>query len=206
MMCTGYTSLIINGKIKTAKDFMKVCLRNFGVLVDFRDEELSANIPTELKVRKYYYDEVTIKQEQYDKEKNYTDKEWKKIFNQKILELQKQCDSCRQKAINESIALKRIKDAIENWQDSGKYAKVKDFALEQLSKTEPDDYIYLDQKLVKYKVMGWKGYKEYQLEQTRDALETSKNILDEEENRVKERNEYLKGFLNEIGNIKEYDE
>ena len=40
-MPTGYTAFIENKQCNSAKQFLKLCLRNFGVLCKYRDEPLS---------------------------------------------------------------------------------------------------------------------------------------------------------------------
>ena len=37
-MPTGYTAYIEDGNITTGKEFLKLCLREFGIAVDMRDE------------------------------------------------------------------------------------------------------------------------------------------------------------------------
>ncbi len=39
-MPTGYTSFIENGKVRTAKQFLHLCLRAFGVCINMRDDSL----------------------------------------------------------------------------------------------------------------------------------------------------------------------
>ena len=41
-MATGYTQQIINGGVKTPKEFLHLCLRNFGVCYSMRDEPLNS--------------------------------------------------------------------------------------------------------------------------------------------------------------------
>ena len=40
-MPTGYTAFIENKQCNSAKQFLKLCLRNFGVLSKYKDEPLS---------------------------------------------------------------------------------------------------------------------------------------------------------------------
>ena len=40
-MPTGYTAFIENKQCNSAKQFLKLCLRNFGVLGKYKDEPLS---------------------------------------------------------------------------------------------------------------------------------------------------------------------
>ena len=67
MNCTGITHGIEDRTYKGPKDFLKMCLRSFGVLVSMRDEPMSAPIPTELKVSDYYSDELKESQEELEK-------------------------------------------------------------------------------------------------------------------------------------------
>ena len=53
-MPTGYTAYIKDGDITTGKDFLKLCLRNFGVAIDMRDEPLSKPVPTQFEPNPYY--------------------------------------------------------------------------------------------------------------------------------------------------------
>ena len=41
MTGTGYTYTIKDGICKTPKEFLKLCLKNFGCCIDLRDESLS---------------------------------------------------------------------------------------------------------------------------------------------------------------------
>lgn len=42
---TAYTKFIEDGTVTTAKDFLKLCSRNFGVYAVSKDEPLSPDIP-----------------------------------------------------------------------------------------------------------------------------------------------------------------
>ena len=123
MQCTAYTSLIASGEVKTAKDFLKVCLRQFGVLVDVIGEPLSKDI--------------------------------------------------------------------------------KFFALEQLLRTKPDSTKFLEEKIAMLRNMTWEEYAAEKIEACKKSIEYAKETLTAEEKRVKERQEFLDGFLEEIVQIGE---
>lgn len=53
-MPTGYTAYIKDGDITTGKDFLRLCLRNFGVAINMRDEPLSKPVPTQFEPDPYY--------------------------------------------------------------------------------------------------------------------------------------------------------
>lgn len=48
-MPTGYTAFIEDGDITTGKEFLLLCLRNFGIAIDVRDEPLTVPTPTHFK-------------------------------------------------------------------------------------------------------------------------------------------------------------
>ncbi len=48
-MPTGYTAFIEDGDITTGKEFLLLCLRNFGIAIDVRDEPLTVPAPTHFK-------------------------------------------------------------------------------------------------------------------------------------------------------------
>lgn len=53
-MPTGYTAYIEDGSITTGKEFLMLCLRNFGISIDIRDEPLSVPTPTHFEPNPYY--------------------------------------------------------------------------------------------------------------------------------------------------------
>lgn len=53
-MPTGYTAYIKDGDITTGKDFLKLCLRNFGIAINMRDEPLSKPVSTQFEPDPYY--------------------------------------------------------------------------------------------------------------------------------------------------------
>lgn len=53
-MPTGYTQQIIDGTVKTLKEFLHLCLRNFGVCVSMRDESLNLQSDYTEYIKKFY--------------------------------------------------------------------------------------------------------------------------------------------------------
>ena len=53
-MGSQYTSFIENGKCTSAKQFLKLCLRNFGVMSMYRDEPLSLDFEPDFTIQKDY--------------------------------------------------------------------------------------------------------------------------------------------------------
>ena len=53
-MPTGYTQQIIDGTVKTPKEFLHLCLRNFGVCISMRDMPLDSQGDYTESIKKYY--------------------------------------------------------------------------------------------------------------------------------------------------------
>ena len=76
-MPTGYTAGIENGTITSFEDYVKICMRAFGVYIDYRDEPLSTKVPTKMVPDTQYHEEelATILKEQTEfLEKSYEEK------------------------------------------------------------------------------------------------------------------------------------
>ena len=58
-MPTGYTQQIIDGTVKTPKEFLHLCLRNFGVCVSMRDVPFNeSQVDYTEYIKKYYQDSM----------------------------------------------------------------------------------------------------------------------------------------------------
>ena len=58
-MPTGYTQQIIDGTVKTPKEFLHLCLRNFGVCVSMRDVPFNeSQVDYTEYIKKYYQDTI----------------------------------------------------------------------------------------------------------------------------------------------------
>ena len=89
MNCTGYTAGIENGEYKGPKDFLKRCLRQFGVLISMRDEPLNAPIPKEIKVDSYYLNNLKEAEKIYKDMSNKPDSYWKRSMKKSGLKLKR---------------------------------------------------------------------------------------------------------------------
>ena len=72
-MASQYTSFIENGKCTSAKQFLKLCLRNFGVMQMYRDEPLSLDFEPDFAIQKDYVKPV------YDSAQNWIKEEEENI-------------------------------------------------------------------------------------------------------------------------------
>ena len=66
-MPTGYTAFIENGKVKTAKQFLHLCLRAFGICVRMRDDSLEVEDDYTPKIIDGYQKDIEYHQKYLDK-------------------------------------------------------------------------------------------------------------------------------------------
>ena len=144
-MPTGYTQKIIDGEVQTPKDFLHLCLRAFGVLVDFMDDPLDPN-------RDYTQDIINRCQKDVDYAKKKVEeykeelKKYQQISDEDLYQewVKKETES-RDWAIESMKTVAKTNDllgrfhrSIEDWECSKEYEGVKSFALEQLEISTED--------------------------------------------------------------------
>ena len=201
MNCTGITYGIQDGTYKSPKDFLKMCLRSFGVLISMRDDPMSAPIPTELKADSYYSDELKETQEKLEELISRTPEDWFKDYNKKLEEARKELEDAIIKHNEEAKKLQEYTDAISNWDCSEEYKNVKEFALEQLRMTTPSDTEYYEQRVKSLESSGVEMYKKDIFDNLKRDIQYAKEHLAREEQDIAEKNKFLKGFLKEIEKV-----
>lgn len=208
MLCTGYTHTIENGTCKTPKDFLKLCLKNFGCCIDLRDESLSKfNIDNYLKELKnkttsdYLVTSLKNAEKELDKLLKKTDSDWKKELESKIADSEKKFEDSKKTYEEESKLLSYFTSAVENWNCSSKYQNIKNFALEQLGMTEADDYEWEEKVLNSFKNMDVKEYRNSCIQSAIKEVDYYKERIDSEKKRRDETIEFIEGFLKEIENM-----
>jgi hypothetical protein len=201
MYCTGYTSLIADGKINTAKDFLKVCLRQFGVLVDYRDEPLSADIPTKLKVSDFYIKQYKEAEKKLNSLVHRNSREWEDAHKQAINEAVAAYDNAMDKEKNEKYLLAELQRKIALWECSESFKAIKEFALEQLGVSKPDDSSFEAEKLKKLESITWEQYAAEQIADAQHKVDYSRKRLEEEKSGKAKQQEFLDKFLKEVENV-----
>ena len=127
-------------------------------------------------------------------EKEY-EKEWAKA--------KKSLDDVIAKNAAETKTLENYATAIKNWDCSNNCKPLKDFALDQLARTEPVRTDFELEYLKDLEKRGVEGYKKDQLDFYQRDIELAKEHLEEEKKDVAEKNKYLKEFLDEIEKVGE---
>ena len=150
-MPTRYTQSIIDGTVKTPKEFLHLCLRNFGICVSMRDEPLNLQKDYTESIKKYYQtsiDYFTKKLEnakaEYERVINLSDNdfynEYVKHFTDDRDYYQKRIDEVKK----QNAKYQSFYDAIKNWNCSEGFSNIKKFALDQIDISKEDEDYYVD--------------------------------------------------------------
>lgn len=206
-MPTGYTCFIENGKVRTAKQFLHLCLRAFGVCINMKDNSLKLTDDyTKDLLKGFQYDidyhkkRLKIAEKKLSEIKNISEEELcEKYINEtkeKIKDLQRgQTDE-----FNKYGDYLRIRESINNWDCDPKFQNVKDFALEQIRISIPNGSYY-EEKLAEIGKPTKEGFQEKKEEYLQELINDAKwdvNYHKEElEKAIKRRDDNLQ-FYNEF--------
>lgn len=214
-MPTGYTAFIEDEKVRTPKEFLHLCLRNFGVCSRIRDKEFSVKDD-------YTQDIIDGFQKDIDYHQKYLDEARERLktvqemseeelcgkyiteTKEKIKDLQKG----QTKELGNYADYLRIKEGIENWECSEEFQNIKDFAINQIDISIPRSSYY-DDELAKIGKPTSEGFQERKEEYLKsliaDAEWDIKYHSDEIDRTLKLRDECLdfyKRFKEELENLK----
>ena len=208
MTCTGYTYTIENGTCKTPKDFLKLCLKNFGCCIELRDESLTKfNADDFLEKIKnesqseYLTNSLANAEKELEKLLKKSDNDWKKELELRIADTKKKLEEDKIKFYKESEILDLFTNKIKNWNCSEKYKNIKKFALEQLNITEAEDYTWNEKLLNELTNTTVKDYRNTNIKSAIKEVDYYKERIEEEKKKRNETIEFIEGFLKEIENM-----
>ena len=179
-MPTGYTQPIIDGTVKTAKEFLHLCLRNFGICISMRDMPLNPQEDYTEYIRKYYQDSIgyhtkdlEYAKAEYERVINLSDDELYEMYVERFSDNRDYYQERTDKVKKQNAQYQSFYDAIKNWDCSEEFSNIKKFALDQIDiSKEAEDY-YADElskeMLTKEEFIsnGISKYKEDLLEQVK---------------------------------------
>ena len=206
-MASQYTSFIENGKCTSAKQFLKLCLRNFGVMQMYRDEPLSLDFEPDFSIRKDYVknSKVLIKlkeqidywQKQLDNYLNFPFEFQVKILHDEYSnELNKSKESFENEKKLNSLYEKFIK-AINSWECSDEFKNIKNFAIEECEDSKfYIDFSYYEQQIKKYEKL---------LESLKsDPQQVVNNYIDYLKSEVEKRKKFFNDEIDRLTNLQNF--
>ena len=150
-MPTGYTQQIIDGTVKTPKEFLHLCLRNFGICVSMRDMPLDSQEDYTEYIKKYHQDSIDYvtkklenEKEEYARISNLSDDELYEMYVKKFSDdrdyFQKRTDEIKK----QNAKYQSFYDIIKGWDCSEEFSNIKNFALNQIDISKDDEDYYAD--------------------------------------------------------------
>ena len=151
-MPTGYTQQIIDGTVKTPKEFLHLCLRNFGICISMRDESLNLQGDYTEYIKKFYQDSMGyhIKalenaKAEYERVNNLSDDDFYEMYVKNFSDNREYYQERTDKVKKQNAQYQSFYDAIKNWDCSEEFSNIKKFALDQIDiSKEAEDY-YADE-------------------------------------------------------------
>lgn len=191
-MPTGYTCYIEDGEIDKGKDFLMKCARAFGACIDMRDDNLSVDIPMELKPSTYHKEALVIAYEELEKYKTMTLEEAQIIVDEDYINNQK---SCRESIVKNNQIQERyskVRKEVAEWvPPTEEHINIKKFALEQIDLSTGYNHTdYYTEELNKPKKTA-QEYINNRIAGASDNIEYHTKSWDEELKRTEERNKWI---------------
>ena len=210
-MPTGYTQQIIDGTVKTPKEFLHLCLRNFGICVSMRDESLKLQGDYTEYIKKFYQDSMDYHAKalenakaEYERVINLSDDDFYEMYVERFSHDREYYQKRTDEAKKQNAQYQSFYDAIKNWDCSEEFSNIKKFALDQIDiSKEAEDY-YTDElskeMLAKEEFIsnGKSKYKEDLLKHVKSDISYRQGELDNAIKRMNDALAFYERFRKEI--------
>ena len=152
-MPTGYTQQIIDGTVKTPKEFLHLCLRNFGVCISMRDVPFDTpQVDYTEYIKKYYQDTMGYytkalenAKKEYARISNLSDDDFYEMYVERFSHNREYYQERTDVIKKQNDKYQSFYDTIKNWDCSEEFSNIKKFALDQIDiSKEAEDY-YADE-------------------------------------------------------------
>ena len=151
-MPTGYTQQIIDGAVKTPKEFLHLCLRNFGICISMRDESLNLQGDYTEYIKKFYQDSMGYHTKalenakaEYDRVNNLSDDDFYEMYVKNFSDNREYYQKIADKVKKQNSKFQSFYDAIKNWDCNEEFSNIKKFALDQIDISKEDEDYYADE-------------------------------------------------------------
>ena len=151
-MPTGYTQQIIDGTVKTPKEFLHLCLRNFGVCVSMRDMPFNSQGDYTEYIKKFYQDSMGYHAKalenakaEYERVINLSDDDLYEMYVKNFSDNRDYYQKRTDEAKKQNTKYQVFYDAIKSWDCSEEFDNIKKFALSQISISKEDEDYYTDE-------------------------------------------------------------
>lgn len=214
----SYTTFIEKGEITNARDFMKLCLRNFGIMQELYQDPLSLESVLEKKfdieTNSSYQRYVHYLDDEYKRLKELIhqreDKESMDIAFIEFVANTKQSIADYKKAmvkrINENKVYERYIEEIKKWNCSPQYENIKNFAIEQCT-SALNDITFYDREIKRYEELlvdpraSFEEHMKVMIDVTKQSIDMYAQSINRCVTSLRERKEFFEKFMEEVNNI-----
>lgn len=200
--CTAYTSLIHEGKVTTATDFLKACFRAVGPMAAFRDEPITADIPKELPKPDFFYEHALDRAKQDLMVcRTYTEQDWQDFIDKQLAEYVQGFEKTKRENDELAAKLNAVKAEVEKWDCDPAYECVKKFALDQIYGSMPPYSDYYQRCIAMWKGTNAKQYGEERIRELEECIKNYEERLQDEKKEYEDKNNFIKGFHENIAKL-----
>ena len=213
-MPTGYTQQIIDGTVKTPREFLHLCLRNFGICISMRDEPLNPQGDYTEYIKKYYQDTIGYlnkalenAKKEYARIGNLSDDDLYEMYVKKFTDNRNYYQKRTDEAKKQNSKFQIFYDAIKSWDCSEEFNNIKKFALDQIDDSkEPEDFYKdeLTKKIITKKEFisdGKYEYKENLLKNAEEDVNYKQERLDDAIKNMNDALAFYERFKKEIDKL-----
>lgn len=210
-MTTGYTQQIIDGKVKTPKEFLHLCLRNFGICVSMRDMSLDSQGDYAEYIKKFYQDSIGYHDKalenakaEYERVNNLSDDDFYEMYVKNFSDNREYYQKRTDEAKKQNSKFQSFYDVIKRWDCSEEFDNIKSFALAQLNISKDVEDYYTEElskeMLTKEEFIssGKSKYKEDLLEKAKWDIDYHQRELDNITNNMNNALAFYERFRKEI--------
>lgn len=149
-MPTGYTSFIEEGKAKTAKQFLHICLFNFGITMSVRDtgvkmdtEDLEPYINEGFqKSIDYHGKELESAKQKLADILSLSDDQLYERYVAERNKFKERYQQLYEESLNKNYVYDKFLEKIKAWQPSSDFKSIKEFAINQIEISKEKDPTY----------------------------------------------------------------
>lgn len=213
-MPTGYTQMILDGKVKTPKEFLHLCLRNFGVCICMRDDSFDVDMDYSPRIKEHYTEDIEYHQKYLKSAENKMEE---------ILKLTDEHLYRRYLAVNNKKEVEgRIKqyteinqkyddfvEVIKKWDCDPEFNNIKKFAIEQLESSK-ESIRWCEEELDEMGDTSWESFLEKKDEFIEDLkkdiqweIDYHKKEMEASTQRMKETLDFYHRFKEEINKLEQ---
>ena len=214
----SYTTFIEKGEITNARDFMKLCLRNFGIMQEHYQDPLSLESVLEknfdVETNGSYQRYVKFLNYEYENLKKYIhqqeDKESYDIaFTEFVADIEKSIADYKKaivKRTSENKMYEKYIEKIQKWNCSPQYENIKKFAIEQCTNALNDVNFY-EREIKRYEEQlanpksSFDEYLKTMIGVTKQSIDMYAKSINQCIRSLKDRKEFFDNFMKEVNNI-----